>query len=192
MGYKTEDFARQIQAVRQAAGLSQRELSAKTGVTQSQVSQFESGTHEPRLSKLIDLARALDLELVLVPRKTLPAIQSIVRASEPQRESPTYALREIERAERLVTKQRALHGPNAALDRLGDALRFFRHAPIRAAEIAAISAGADRLRRYPASPENAEVLDDIAADWTAMRNRLARGRSEAPRPAYAMAEDDDA
>ena len=192
MSYKTEDFARQIQVARQAAGLSQRGLSIKAGVTQSQVSQFESGAHEPRISKLIDLARALDLELVLVPRKMLPAIQSIVRSTQPQKDSPTYALSAIERAERVIKKLTILYGPNAALDRIKDTLRYFRHAPIRAAEIEAINDGSDRLKRYTASPQNAGAVREIAAEWTEMRNRLAHGRSELQRSAYAADEDDDA
>lgn len=192
MSYKTEDFARQIRVARQAAGLSQRGLSSKAGVTQSQVSQLESGAHEPRLSKLIDLARALDLELVLVPRKMLPAIQSIARSTQPQIESPTYALGAIERAERVIKKHKILYGPDAALDRMHDTLRYFRHAPIRAAEIESINDGADRLKRYTASPRSAGIVREIAEEWTEMRNRLAHGRSEPQRSAYATDDDDDA
>lgn len=37
---------------------------------------------DPSLSKIIELARALDLDLQLFPRKALPAIQDAMRANE--------------------------------------------------------------------------------------------------------------
>jgi hypothetical protein len=73
-----------------------------------------------------------------------------------------------------------------------DALRFFRNAPIRAAEIEIINAGTDRLKQHTASPQAAEVVREIAATWTEVRNRLAHARNEPQRSAYAADEDDDA
>ena len=62
-------------------GLSQRELSTKSGVPQAQISKFENGAVDLRLSSLVALFRALGLELELVPKKAVPAIQSIVRST---------------------------------------------------------------------------------------------------------------
>ena len=62
-------------------GLSQRDLSTKSGVPQAQISKFENGTVDLRLSSLVALFRALGLELELVPRKSVPAVQSIVRST---------------------------------------------------------------------------------------------------------------
>jgi transcriptional regulator with XRE-family HTH domain len=192
MSYLGEDVISALHEARQAAGLSQRALSDKAGLSQSHISQIESGTLEPGLSKLIQIARALDLELVLVPRKMVPAIKNITASSRPERASPAFALKAIERAERVVKKQLALHGSSAPLDRALEALRFFRHAPIRISEIKAISDGTDQLKRNQASPDSAQILQSLAYEWTMMRNRLAHGVSEEPRPAYAIDEDDDA
>ena len=79
MSYVTDDIAKALKKARENKGLSQRALSTKAGVPQSHISKIESGAVDLRLSSLIELARALDLELALVPRQTLPAIQSIVR-----------------------------------------------------------------------------------------------------------------
>ncbi len=83
MSYTTEDIARALRGAREAKGLSQRELSRKAGVPQGHISKIESGAVDLRVSSLIALARVLDLELALVPRKTLPAVQSIIRSSKP-------------------------------------------------------------------------------------------------------------
>jgi len=191
MSYLGEEVISLLHDARQAAGLSQRALSDKAGLSQSHISQIESGTLEPGLSKLIQIARALDLELVLVPRKMVPAIKSITAASRPERESPAFALKEIDRAGRILKKQLALHGPSAPLERAFEALRFFRHAPVKSADIKAISDGADQLKRNQASPDSAQILQSVAYEWMMRRNRLAHGRSEEPRPAYASDEDDD-
>lgn len=81
MPYTTEQMARNLKAAREAKGLSQRALADLAGVAQSHISKIESGTVDLRHSSLVELARALGLEVMLVPRKTLPAIQSIVRSS---------------------------------------------------------------------------------------------------------------
>jgi transcriptional regulator with XRE-family HTH domain len=190
--YKSEELVRVLRDTRAAKGLSQRELSARAGLAQSHISQIESGAKDPGLAKLIDVARALDLELVLVPRKMLPAIQSLVGPETSERRSPAYALAAIDKAERLVKKQQTLHGPNAHLDRMADALRFLRDAPVRPDDIERIKQGTEMLQRTRSAPQHADQIKAIAADWLALRNQLAHGRQEAPRPAFALDEDEDA
>lgn len=86
-----EDIINALKAGRAAKELSQRDLSARTGVPQSHISKIESGTADIRLSSLIELARALELEVKLVPRKALPAIDSIIRSTQPPRLAATRA-----------------------------------------------------------------------------------------------------
>ena len=81
MNYATEHIAGALKAAREAKGLSQRELSAKSGVPQGHISKIENGAVDLRVSSLVALARVLDLELVLAPRKAVPAIKSILRSS---------------------------------------------------------------------------------------------------------------
>ena len=76
-----EDIISALKKGREFKGISQRELSARTGVPQSHVSKIEGGHADIRLSSLIELARALDLEVKLVPRKVLSAVDSIVRGA---------------------------------------------------------------------------------------------------------------
>src|SRR5215468_5437773 len=78
MSYASDEIVENLRTARQRIGLSQRDLSARIGVPQSHISKIESGGADLRLSTLIELARALDHEVVLVPRKLLPAVEAIV------------------------------------------------------------------------------------------------------------------
>lgn len=55
-------FRRVLQAARMDAGLSQRDLARKLGVSYSAVSQWEMGSTAPRQAKVRELERALNLE----------------------------------------------------------------------------------------------------------------------------------
>lgn len=87
MTYSIEHVAKTLKEARERKGLSQRELSARSGVRQYQISKFENGALDLRLSSLIELARALELELSLVPRKSLSAVNALIRGSDGQRAS---------------------------------------------------------------------------------------------------------
>jgi transcriptional regulator with XRE-family HTH domain len=183
---KGEAIIEALREARQTAGLSQRALSNLAGLAQSHVSEIENGSKDPGLSKLIDIARALNLELVLVPRKMLPAVESLIHPADLQRRSPAYAIDVLDRAERLVKKQQVLYGPNTSLDRMREALRFLRHAPVRPQDIEQIKMGAEQLRRHQASPQSAALVNNLAMQWMMMRNRLAHSVDEAPRPAFSL------
>ena len=96
MTYVLEDIARTLKEARKRKGLSQRALSALSGVQQYQVSKIENGATDLRLSSLIELARALDLDLRLIPRRAVPAVDGIVRGilHGSSRPRPAYRLDE--------------------------------------------------------------------------------------------------
>jgi HTH-type transcriptional regulator / antitoxin HipB len=89
-----------LRAARERKGLSQRALSAKAGIPQSYISRIEHGMVDLQLSSLIELARVLDLEVMTVPRKLVPAVEAVVRghASSSQADGtkvrPAYTLDE--------------------------------------------------------------------------------------------------
>lgn len=104
MNYVTEQILQSLREARVRKGFSQRELSARSGVPQSHISKIESGGVDLRMSSLIALARVLDLELFIAPKKSVPAIKSIIRSSqslnnnsisdEDEPMSPAYQLEE--------------------------------------------------------------------------------------------------
>ena len=89
-------IAQALRAARTRKGVSQRALSALTGVPQGHISKIESGAVDIRLSSLIELARALDLEPMLVPRILIPAVQTIIAPPPDDIVRPAYSLDEDE------------------------------------------------------------------------------------------------
>ncbi len=79
MIYAIEDLVGALRAVRKKKGINQTRLGQKVGLPQSHISKIESGAIDLKLSSLIEIARVLDLELMLVPRKLVPTVQSILR-----------------------------------------------------------------------------------------------------------------
>ncbi len=75
-------IAQQIKAARETKGLSQRALSEKVGIPQSHISRIENGAVNLQLSSLIELARVLELELMLVPKDAQKAARAIVREAQ--------------------------------------------------------------------------------------------------------------
>ena len=76
-----EPIIRQLRKARGARKLSQRALSAKAGLPQGHISRIEAGEVDLRLSSFVGLARALDLEPMLVPRRQIKAVDAIIRSS---------------------------------------------------------------------------------------------------------------
>lgn len=70
------DFAR----VRNAAGLTQAELAERAGLSRMAVQKAESGTTDPRLSTLQVMARALGMELMLVPAELRPELERFIQS----------------------------------------------------------------------------------------------------------------
>jgi len=87
------DLREQMKVERLKRGWGQRALGAAVGLPQPHISAIESGEIVPRFDTLLDIVRVLDLDLLLVPRSLVPAVQSLIRAQkEPESvEKPLYA-----------------------------------------------------------------------------------------------------
>jgi transcriptional regulator with XRE-family HTH domain len=192
MAYQSEELIWEVQGQRVKAGFSQRALAARSGLTQAHISQIETGRLEPGLSSFIQMARALDLEVVLVPKKLLPAVEGVLRSTTTQFFSEDGQSGLFAKGERLIAKQKKLHGSSAALDRIEEYLRFLRQVRLSKADLALVTDVIETLRHDQASPQPKPVLENIAGVLQGLRNRIAHP-VEAARPAYALdGEDDDA
>ena len=69
MDHATETAGALLRQARVAAGLSQAELAARAGVTQSVISAYESGHRQPALGTLAALIEAAGYELVINVRR---------------------------------------------------------------------------------------------------------------------------
>lgn len=107
MAYSTERMAKELKAARLAKGLSQRALREMVGVPQSHISKIENGGVDLRLSSLVEIARALDLEVMLVPRKNSSAVKSITRprpSDTKQSKAAGSSTKELRRLEKTIAR----------------------------------------------------------------------------------------
>ncbi|WP_324763971.1 helix-turn-helix transcriptional regulator (plasmid) [Sinorhizobium meliloti] len=194
MAYKTEHVRQQLRAAREAQKISQRELSARSGLTQSHISQIERGTMEPGLGSLVEVARALDLEIVLAPKKLMPAIRNILDSASPSSDVVTSDQRKlVGRLERWFAQHRGGFGSASEADTFKDSLALLRHLPLSAEEMETFNEATARLDRWQADPPSRQELSRIAHVVRHLRNgAVHRERDDAvPRSAYALDEEDD-
>lgn len=111
MSYLLEKIADRLKQAREEKGLSQRALADLTGLPQSHISKIESGGVDIRLSSLIEIARALELELELVPRPALPAVQAIIRQGINPRENAPFRVPNVFAAKPSNHRNRESVGP---------------------------------------------------------------------------------
>ena len=69
----------ELESARKAASLTQEALARTAGVSRMTVSRIEAGM-DPRLSTVQELARAMGMELMLVPRALRPEVEGFVRS----------------------------------------------------------------------------------------------------------------
>lgn len=93
------EIAGELRNAREAKGLTQAELGRKIGMPQSHISTIEQGRTDLRLSNLLELARQLDHDVMLIPRKYAPAVRSIRaghlaedRSSDDPDQIPAYGI----------------------------------------------------------------------------------------------------
>ena len=182
--------------------LSQRDLSAVSGVPQSHISKIEKGAVDLRLSSLVELARALDLEVTLVPRPAVPAVQSIVRSaastSTSNDKQTRLALKDLTRIEEAIARNRStLPFTPEEMAELQQQLRLLSHRHLSEADRKTIQSTYKTFLIYLADHENLNKLRQAFARLKELRNRVvhAPAPSSAPepvRPAYTLDEDDDA
>lgn len=116
--YVNEDILQTLREARRTKGLSQRQLGERVGLPQSHISKIEGGGSDLKLSTLIEIARALELDVKLIPRATLPAVESVVKAAsrDVTTESTSRAVDRIHRAQRIAERLSAIEAirPNLA------------------------------------------------------------------------------
>lgn len=76
--YAGHDWANTIREQRRSRKMSQAELGRRVGMPQSQIARIEHGAKDLRLSTILELARILDLEPMLVPKHLVPAVRYMI------------------------------------------------------------------------------------------------------------------
>lgn len=193
MSYSLQQIGGALAAAREARKLSQRDVAQRAGTTQARISKIENGDTDPKLSTMIELARALELELVFVPTKHLPAVNAIVR----QEKHKSMARRGgalLDRMSNLLVQLRQ-HYPNnedlRRLDRSTRELKNFRVSEDASGQLEEIVSAVQRVSETPAL---VATLGAQEKALRALRNRQAHQTHEAPatrRAAYTLDDEDD-
>jgi len=69
----------ELAAVRRASKLQQADLAERAGVSRMTISRIESG-HDPRLATFYEIARALNMEMILVPRHLHAEVERFIQS----------------------------------------------------------------------------------------------------------------
>ena len=198
MTYATEHIASTLKNARKSKGLTQRGLGKSAAVPQSHISKIENGVVGLRVSSLVELARVLDLELMLVPRKSVPAVQSIIGGDAKRtsfgNESARQVARELRQLQDDVGELIKARPSAVELAQLAGQVRQLQFYRIPRQHLDTIRG----IRRaVQASRDQSQSLDSVR-DWLfqlgALRNRFAHGlggngEGESSRPAYSLDED---
>jgi transcriptional regulator with XRE-family HTH domain len=96
------EIATTLAGARKARQTGQRALGKHLGISQAQISRIERGLNDPLLSTVQNLAGALDLDLMLVPRALGPVVSALIAdhvgspqassASAKEQDRPLYQL----------------------------------------------------------------------------------------------------
>ncbi|MNI35368.1 helix-turn-helix protein [compost metagenome] len=192
MGSLTET----IRQARLAKGWSQRDLSARAHLTQAQISRIENGEVDMQVSTLIELARSLDLDLQLVPRTALVAVEAAVRSAE-ERSSERSARKLLsnlrllaERALQVAPGREDIESIASSLEDLEPLAPALR-GTVLTAELERLRTNLEGFVNYPPAerPRHAKTYRDTAAWLKQLRNTLMHA-PHAERPAYSLDDED--
>jgi transcriptional regulator with XRE-family HTH domain len=185
-----------VQALRQARlrkGWSQREVSERAQLTQASISRIESGASDMRLSTLLEVARLLDLDLVLVPRTALSAVNAVLRDIEATEEA--RAVRGIANVLQQIVRQLRQRFPtDETVDRLADLTGQLDSLEPLFQRLPALDELTQLAQEIHLATRGSEInrprLKDAVGRLAHLRNTLVHPLSQAERPAYTLDDED--
>lgn len=73
------DIGRLLKTARIASAMTQEQVADLAGISRPRYRDIETGAAAARATTLINIARALGLEMMLVPQAMVPAIEALMR-----------------------------------------------------------------------------------------------------------------
>ncbi len=201
MNETIEQVARILKAAREAKGLSQRALAERAAVPQSHISKIENGGVDLRLSSLVELSRALNLEVTLVPRKATPAVNAIIRSvTRPERAvvagsggTGTAVANYFAQLQQALENASEFSLPAKELVQLQRRVRELQQLDVSVSPDT-FRALKKFLKTVKAQQAGREEFQKALAQFTDIRNKIVHRvpAMEPPKPAYSLEDDDHA
>lgn len=79
-----------LKRARLDASLTQEQVADMAGISRPRYRDIEKGTAAARATTLMNIARALGLELLLVPQAAVPAIEALLRPHDDDDDRPAF------------------------------------------------------------------------------------------------------
>ena len=188
------DISNSLKRAREAKGLSQRALANLSGVPQSHISKIESGAVDLRISSLVEIARALDMELKLVPRKGLSAVNSIIRSTQAKTQSKSM-LGVMAKLQRAADELSATVAGDREVTQLRSRLHELSRISLPSESEGRLKELAKQMRKL-ISGKGGASLDTVLEEVDRLRNAAVYQQVLEPvgrqRSAYSLDGDDDA
>lgn len=79
-----------LRKARSTAGLTQEQVADLAGISRPRYRDIETGVAAARVTTLMNISRALGLEMMLVPQAMLPAVRALMRPQDDD-DHPAFA-----------------------------------------------------------------------------------------------------
>ncbi|RUM23868.1 XRE family transcriptional regulator [Rhizobium vallis] len=84
------DIGRLLKTTRKGLGLTQEQVADMAGISRPRYREIEAGSSAARTTTLINIARALGLELMLIPQAMVPAVDALMRPHDDGDDLPAF------------------------------------------------------------------------------------------------------
>jgi len=84
------DIGSLLRRARHGSSLTQQQVAELAGISRPRYRDIETGAAAARVTTLINIARALGLELMLVPQALVPAVQATLRPHDDADDLPAF------------------------------------------------------------------------------------------------------
>ncbi|SCW57571.1 Helix-turn-helix domain-containing protein [Sphingobium faniae] len=85
-----QDLGDLLRQTRSATGLTQEQVADLAGISRPRYRDIETGAAAARVTTLMNVSRALGLEMMLVPQAMVPAVRALMRP-EDEDDLPAFA-----------------------------------------------------------------------------------------------------
>lgn len=206
MIYSIEYLVKSIKSAREQKGLSQRALGKKVGLPQSHLSKIENGEVDLKVSSLVEISRALELELILVPTRDLPAVKGLEQSWDSQIRRKDYLndinkiMLEIRKFQGKVDESELLKNLYQTLSDLQTLdLKTFQEVKLKKeleklqSELHEVKNNQEKFKEY-LSNKSIENISDNLFKLKSFRNSIVHGQDsddQKPLRAYRLEEEED-